>query len=548
MSYLVIARKYRPSLFSDVAGQEHITRTLKNAIKLDKISHAYLFTGQRGVGKTTTARILAKAVNCKNLKNEEPCGKCETCLEIDSSSSVDVIEIDAASNRGIDEIRELRENIKFAPAKSKYKIYIIDEVHMLTTQAFNALLKSLEEPPEHIIFIMATTEPDKVLETITSRCQSFNFKPINEAVISSALKEIAVKENADYDEEGLLLIARSAGGSMRDAQSIMDQALSYSSGKLKASEISGLLGIVPGKLLFKLTDYIKNEDPAGALGYCSKLYSKGYSPGRLHKDLLSHFRNLMLTSVLNNEKDFFEISKDYCRRLGRAAEGFSGERLLWITDFIEKNTYRIKHADFPRIVMDTIIFKLSEKFVSFEDVMDAVARQPEQKMKSKEHRLPGDNEECLNNRQQSSEEKDLKEPEAPLNEEPTPEVKEPQRGGKWAEILKLIKRESQPLYHTLKEAKAFLKGKTVVIKNPSLLEIKDNKSILLKEKIRQVLGNEFNFSVENTPAPAEKKSPENKVRSSQRFNPIEIEEEEPVVADIIEEFGGQIEEQFKREK
>jgi len=541
MSYLVLARKYRPLKFSDVIGQEHITKTLKNAIKDSKIAHAYLFSGQRGIGKTTTARILAKAVNCKKASGQEPCGSCDICREIDNSSSVDIIEIDAASNRGIDEMRQLRENIKFAPASCKYKVYIIDEVHMLTTEAFNAMLKSLEEPPPHIIFIMATTEPDKVPNTISSRCQSFSFRPIGEEKIIEALKEIASLEKTKYEEEGIRMIARSAGGSMRDAQSIMDQALSYGSGKITAEEMADLLGIIPGRFLFKLSGYIKDENPAEALTYTAQLYSEGCSPFRLHQDLMLHFRNMMMAKVFKGDSSSLGFDEDYCCRLSEAAEGFGKERLLWITDFIEKNTYRIKHSDVPRIVMDTIIFKLCERFVSFEDLIKASSGNDSEKS-------------SIVNEEPSSESLASETPEKQgelggynPSSPPAAEMKKPEPGGKWEEILKLVRRKSQPLYHTLKDARAGLKNKTVNIVYNNPLKIGKEKEHFLREKVREVLGEEYSLSLEHNPAQPEKKTEYEYSKPVKRFDPLEIEEEEPVVADIIKIFDGQIEEQFKEE-
>ncbi|MDO8734336.1 MAG: DNA polymerase III subunit gamma/tau, partial [Elusimicrobiota bacterium] len=227
MSYIVLARKYRPQKFDDIVGQEHITRVLKNAIKENRIAHGYIFSGQRGIGKTTTARIFAKALNCKERPKEEPCDKCDSCREIVGGNSIDVMEIDAASNRGIDQIRDLRENIKYAPSSSKYKIYIIDEAHQITNEAFNALLKTLEEPPAHAIFIFATTSTQKIPPTILSRCQRFSFRPLSIKEISGQIEKIAEKENIKIDDKAVAVIARSVGGALRDALSVFDQVISF---------------------------------------------------------------------------------------------------------------------------------------------------------------------------------------------------------------------------------------------------------------------------------------------------------------------------------
>ena len=259
MSYLPFARKYRPQGFDEIIGQGHVATTLKNAIGMDKVAHAYLFTGPRGVGKTSTARILARSLNCEKGPRPEPCNKCASCQEISRGVSMDVIEIDGASNRGIDEIRNLRENVKFASVRGKFRIYIIDEVHMLTQEAFNALLKTLEEPPLHVKFIFATTRPYKVLPTIISRCQRFDFRKIPTRDIAKKLEEIRKKEKLDVNDEAIFLIARQADGSMRDAEIILDQLLSFTKGKVAADDVTKVLGLLEQDVLFDLADSIINN-------------------------------------------------------------------------------------------------------------------------------------------------------------------------------------------------------------------------------------------------------------------------------------------------
>jgi len=297
MSYLVLARKYRPQNFDELVGQAHITELLRKSIESGRIAHAFLFCGPRGIGKTSCARILAKSLNCQNGPTLKPCGQCPACLEITNANSFDVIEIDAASNRGIDEIRTLRENVKFAPSYGRYKIYIVDEVHMLTSDAFNALLKTLEEPPEHVKFIFATTEVHKVPATILSRCQRFDFKRIQVEIIMANLKSICVKENLKANEEALFAIAKAAQGSMRDALSILDQLSALNDKGIDAADVFSMLGMVELEFLFDLTDALIARNCAKALDTFNQIIERGKDIKQLGKDLTEHFRHLMIVKV-----------------------------------------------------------------------------------------------------------------------------------------------------------------------------------------------------------------------------------------------------------
>ncbi|MBL8012232.1 MAG: DNA polymerase III subunit gamma/tau, partial [Candidatus Omnitrophica bacterium] len=297
MSYLVLARKYRPQKFDELVGQEHITELFSNAIASQRIAHAFLFCGPRGIGKTSCARILAKSLNCEKGPTITPCGVCAACREITSGNSFDVIEIDGASNRGIDEIRTLRENVKFAPSYGRYKIYIVDEVHMLTTEAFNALLKTLEEPPEHAKFIFATTEANKVPVTIISRCQRFDFKRISIAVMMEALKAICQKESLNADEESLYAIAKASSGSMRDALSILDQLGALNRNQVKSSDVFNMLGLVEAEMLFKLVDGLCDKNCQAALETFNEIVEHGKDIRQLGKDLTEHYRHLMVIKI-----------------------------------------------------------------------------------------------------------------------------------------------------------------------------------------------------------------------------------------------------------
>lgn len=534
MSYLVIARKYRPQKFSEVVGQEHVTKTLQNAIKMDTISHAYLFTGPRGIGKTTTARILAKAVNCENISAEEPCNTCITCEEITGSKSIDIIEIDAASNRGIEDIRELRKNVKYAPSSVKYKVYIIDEVHMLTKEAFNAILKTLEEPPPHVIFIMATTEPGKVLDTITSRCQTFNFKKIPEKIIKENLQSIAEKEKAEYEEEGLWMISGAADGSMRDGQSIMDQALSYSDGKIIADKVSELLGLIPREFLFSYTEYITKMDIQGALQLTDRLSREGYNLERLYTDLLKHFRNLMFAKVFGEATGFMGFDKDYSKKLDQMASGFSKEQLVWIMEFLSRNMMRVKNTDSPQVVLDTIFFKLCQKYVGYDDIMNAFKNGAAPEDLEIVEEIVKQKPEVTEKMPQPEETKTAVQESSPVSA----------KGQKWGKILAEIKKESQPLYHSLKEAQATVKNKQVIIKYDGKLDLTERQEKILKDKITEIAGEGYYpHIVKKNAKPVEpeiKKESEGKVKKK-ATSPTEIEEEEPVIGDIVEMFKGKIE-------
>jgi len=297
MSYLVLARKHRPKNFDEVIGQEHICKLLKKAIESDRIAHSYLFSGPRGVGKTSCARILAKSLNCEKGPTLKPCEECSACKEIATGMSFDVLEIDGASNRGIDEIRALRENVKFAPAYGRYKIYIIDEVHMLTMEAFNALLKTLEEPPEHVKFIFATTAPHKLPATIISRCQRFDFKRIPLKVTVDVLTSIAKKEKLKVEQDALFAIAKASQGSLRDALSTLDQLSSLSDQMIASQDVYAMLGLVETKLLFDLVDALGRKDCVVALEVLERVIDQGKDIKQLYKDITEHFRNLMILKI-----------------------------------------------------------------------------------------------------------------------------------------------------------------------------------------------------------------------------------------------------------
>lgn len=320
MVYLVLARKWRPQTFDAVVGQEHVTQTLKNAIRQNRVAHAFIFTGARGVGKTSVARILAKALNCQDGPSMAPCNHCPSCQEITGGSSVDVYEIDGASNRGINEIRELRENIRYVPARGRYKIYIIDEVHMLTQEAFNALLKTLEEPPRHIIFMMATTQPHKVPTTILSRCQRYDFRRIPLQDIVAYLKGVIDKEAIEIDENALRLIAKQAEGSMRDALSLLDQLVSASTQKITCQEVTDILGLIDSELVWNAGDAIINGDIPQCINVVDHVYRYGYDIRNFCEHLATHFRDLMVIKTCKQPHLLIDASRDELAELGKRAQ------------------------------------------------------------------------------------------------------------------------------------------------------------------------------------------------------------------------------------
>lgn len=343
MNYLVTARKWRPQKFDDVIGQEHITTTLKNAIVNNRIAHAYLFAGPRGCGKTTTARILAKSLNCLNPINGEPCNKCEMCQSFSNSQTMDIIEIDGASNRRIEEIRTLRESVKYAPTRGKYKIYIIDEVHMLTTESFNALLKTLEEPPEHTLFIFATTDVHKVPLTIISRCQRFDFRRIELNAIKKLLKEIAVAEGIEIDDIALTLIAKKADGALRDAQSLFDQIISFSGNHVDNTIISKMLNLIDEEIYFSISESILNKNYSTAFSISNQVYNNGWNFVDFLNGLNEHFRNI-LTVVIRKNNDLIEAAEIFKEKYLFYSDKFSESDLLRILSFINKVQYELKSS------------------------------------------------------------------------------------------------------------------------------------------------------------------------------------------------------------
>ncbi|MDV2887409.1 DNA polymerase III subunit gamma/tau [Alkalihalophilus pseudofirmus] len=357
MSYQALYRVWRPQQLRDVVGQEHITKTLQNALLQNKFSHAYLFSGPRGTGKTSAAKIISKAINCEKAPVAEPCNECAACKGITSGAIVDVMEIDAASNNGVDEIRDIRDKVKFAPNEVPYKVYIIDEVHMLSTGAFNALLKTLEEPPGHVIFILATTEPHKIPLTIISRCQRFDFKRIPNTAIVGRMNEILLHDGIEVDDEALNMIARAADGGMRDALSLLDQAMSYAEGPLTLEDVLAITGAVSEQVLVNLVEAVANKDSAVVLESLDQLVRDGKEPGRILEDLIYYMRDLLLCKTAPDSKDLLERadSGDIAVSL---SEQFDFPWLYQAIEVLNGSVQEMKWSTHPKVILEMALIRL----------------------------------------------------------------------------------------------------------------------------------------------------------------------------------------------
>ena len=376
MSYVVLARKWRPQRFEDVVGQPHVVQTLTNAISAERIAHAYLFSGARGIGKTSVARILAKALNCAQGPSPSPCNQCESCKEITKSASIDVFEIDGASNRGIDEIRELRENVRYLPARSSYKIYIIDEVHMLTAPAFNALLKTLEEPPPHVVFIFATTEVHRVPITITSRCQLFDFRRIPAAEIMDHLRHIAQEEHIQISDVSLRVLAREAEGSMRDAQSLLEQMIAFSGKTISDEDLLEVLGVIDHQELFSTATAIIEGDAVRCLETIERLYLHGHDLRRFCQELAEHFRNLLVMKMSNEPQKLVDLTDAELTELKEQADKVSSSTLQQFFHFLLKGEEEIRRSSNPKLVLEMSLLRLTElpKVMDMDEVISQMLK------------------------------------------------------------------------------------------------------------------------------------------------------------------------------
>lgn len=457
--YQALYRKWRPMIFEDVVGQTHISETLRNSVISGRIAHAYLFCGTRGTGKTTCAKILSRAVNCENPQNGNPCNACPSCLGIMDGSIMDVYEMDAASNRGVGDIRQIRDEVSYAPAGCKYKVYIIDEAHMITNEGFNALLKTLEEPPEYVIFILATTEPNKIIPTILSRCQRFDFRRIGVDDISGRINKICTAENIDITPDASELIAELADGSMRDGLSILEQCTASHSGQIRKADVSEIVGIVDDGILFELADYIASGDTLSCLKTADSFLNRGKEAASFFDDIIDHFRNLMLCKATKKPEEIIERSSEKIEKYKAQSEKYTVERLLYSITTLCEYLAQAKWIANPKISVEMALLKLANpKYGDSGDALAARLAELEKRVESGNISVSSATKTAENkpNKTQKTVEK-------PNKAVPVPESNEIQEWDKWSEALGIIKNESKKLYMFLFRAKAYVSGNTIEI-------------------------------------------------------------------------------------
>ncbi len=547
--YRAFYRKYRPSTFTDVVGQKHITTTLENAVKSGKTSHAYLFTGSRGTGKTSCAKILAKAVNCLDTHNGNPCNECEICKGIDNGSVLDIIEIDAASNNGVDNIRDLREEANFTPANAKYRVYIIDEVHMLSIGAFNALLKTLEEPPAHVIFILATTEVHKLPSTILSRCQRFDFKRIPPEDMAVRLKEVAEKENLQLSDDGAMLIARIADGAMRDALSLLDRCSSFE-GVIDSAAVASSAGLAGREYIFELCDCILEKDSAKALQVIDKLYNDSCDMERLVTELTSHFRNLMVSKAVKNFQDMIICSQGEIDIIREQSAKTTLATIMSCIDILTASASTMKQGANRRTSAELCIIRLCTP--SLDNDINALLR----RISELESALASGK--VTVNTQVSAPVKQESKPEpaptpTPVQQE-TPEIKEtvkqeqiaqpqpvkeektivPENTGTvpfdiWPEVTEKLFAKDPSLIAMLTGSSAFVhQNKYLLIKGSPVLELylkTGDYSKIIREAVAEVTGKTYTLAVYNNKQEETPKNPLSDLVAKAKSLGVEIKEE-----------------------
>lgn len=554
MGYLPFARKWRPQDFDEIVGQEHITTTLKNAISMARLHHAYLFAGPRGIGKTSTARIFSKALNCEKGLSEKPCNVCSLCKEITSGSSMDVIEIDGASNRGIDEIRDLRETVKFSPSKGRFKIYIIDEVHMLTTEAFNALLKTLEEPPMHVKFIFATTEPHKVLPTILSRCQRFDFKRIQIKDIIAKLRQVSKEERIEIDEDAFLYIGKASDGSMRDAESILDQIASFSKGKVQLKDVIESLGMIDQETLFRSAELIIDKDVKRGIHLVDEILNSGKDTKQFFLELLEHFRNILMVKSGIDSDEIISLPKDSIERIKKQAGMLSQGDIFYIVSIISNGLKMIKQLLPERIVFELSMIKLASRdsIASIEEMLSrlqdggsSINEAPKQNIvqpHSQRQEIKPVQEEKNFFKKILPVSEDKKMPEGPAQDtgaQPSIDINRVKDA--WPILVKAMAVKKMSISSYLAEGEPdSVRGSTIMIGFPKefnfhreVLEEKHN-----KDAIEQALSQIMDTAVKMSFIPTDRKPKENHAQPD--GGKEELKTTEPVIDSALNIFGGRI--------
>ncbi|GBD30733.1 DNA polymerase III subunit gamma/tau [bacterium HR32] len=484
MAHLSLYRKWRPQSFDDVVGQEPVTRTLRSAIASGRVAHAYLFSGHRGTGKTTTARILAKALNCERGPTPDPCNACEACRAIADGFSMDVIELDAASNRGIDEIREIRERVRLAPASGRYKVYILDEAHMLTTEAENALLKTLEEPPPHVVFVLVTTEPHRLPATILSRCQRFEFRRIPTAQVVERLRRIAEREGLSVSPGALHRIARAADGALRDAESVLDQLAASVAGPISEADVVRLLGLLEDEVVDALTEAVRTQDAATALRVASDLVEGGRDVRAVLRRLLGHFRDLLVLRVAQDPRGLVDAPEDRYPHLAEQARGFAPEALLRALSLLSAAEGEARWSAHPRLALELALLRLARP-----DLDPGL-----EGLRARVERL----------------EQRLKTPQSPPRPEPAPPAPQPtslgvdppvsleQAAARWPRVLEEVKAKRAYTFALLAEGQpAAVEAGRLVVRFPpgsefALRTLEDPRHRgLVEHAVRAVLGSEL---------------------------------------------------------
>jgi DNA polymerase-3 subunit gamma/tau len=535
MSYLVIARKYRPQSFDQIVGQEHVTQTLKSAIAQGKVAHAYLFSGPRGVGKTSAARILAKSLNCEKGISADPCQKCTNCVEITQGCSLDVLEIDGASNRGIDEVRALRENVKFSPIHGRLKIYIIDEVHSLTHDAFNALLKTLEEPPAHVKFIFATTEAHRVLPTILSRCQRFDFKRIPTQLLVQKLSEIAKQEKIEIDTESLNEIALSSEGGLRDAQTILDQLSAYSGKKIEKGIVREILGLIEREVLEQFIGFVAERDAVKLLDLVRQLEERGADLGQLVNNLIQHCRNLMICQAgVKDLANVLDLPKEVIEKVQQQAAKLGKDETLFILHTLVGLQQEMKRATFPKILLELALIRMTEmrQWIQIPELVE--------KLKELEEKV-GNTPEGNRDGSDFSIPEPLKKSEPSLNSPANTDVSLEKILQSWPSLAQKIRSQKVPLGAALQIGKpSALEGKRLILSFPSAESFhkefaeRGNNKKLIEQELQVILGVPLTVELvleKSGPLPAS----QNQTASS-----LNNSVEDPLVQSALEIFSGRV--------